>query len=76
MPVLLMIVPLAVLNMNVNIVRFLWPILSIIWLIVGYFVHKKANQEDIDASLRRTDDASYLNLLKQAGYEIYPIEKN
>ena len=74
MPVLIMIVPLAAFDMDVAVVRVLWPIMSIAWLIMGYFVHKNANKADIKDSLARTRDPEYVNLLVKAGYRIYPVE--
>lgn len=76
MPVLLMIIPIAIfdIDMDSEIVAILWPILSIVWLLVGYFVHKNANKKEIEASLSRTKDPEYRNLLKKAGYKIYPVE--
>lgn len=44
------------------------------WLIAGYFIHKNSNESKIKESLKRTQDKSYLELLKNSGYKIYPIE--
>ena len=74
MPVLLMIIPMALgVDIDVNALRILWPIGSVAWLIAGYFVHKKANQSDVDASIARTQDPSYVELLVKAGYKIYNV---
>lgn len=75
-PFLLMAIPIAIFDMDVEVMKILSPIFSAIWLIVGYFVHKNASKEDIEASLRRTNDLKYVNLLKKAGYKIYPIEND
>lgn len=76
MPVLLIIIPTAFFDIDIDfdIVKILWPILSIVWLTAGYFIHKNANKKDIEESLLRTKDPEYINLLKKAGYEIYPIK--
>ena len=74
LPMLLVMFPVAAFDLDIEAVWILWPILSFAWLVGGYFIHKKAEQEDIDASIERTKDAKYLNLLKQAGYTIYPID--
>lgn len=73
-PLLILIIPIAAFDMSAETVWFLWPILSIAWLIMGYFVHKKAERDDILKSIERTKDAEYLNLLKKSGYTLYPIE--
>lgn len=54
----------------------LWPFLSLAWLIGGYFIHRKAEKDDIAASVERTKDPEYLNLLKKAGYKVYPINED
>lgn len=76
LPMLILIIPIATFDWDTDIVFALWPFLSLAWLIGGYFLHKKAEQDDIAASLERTKDPKYLSLLKQAGYSIYPIENN
>jgi len=73
LPALIVAIPIAALNLSVDYVWVLWPIFSLAWLIAGFFVHKKAERDSIIASLERTKDTNYLNLLKQAGYKIYPI---
>ncbi len=73
LPMLILIIPIAAFDWDTDIVFAVWPFLSLAWLIGGYFVHRKAEQEDIAASLERTKDPKYVNLLKQAGYSIYPI---
>ena len=75
LPMLLVMIPVAAFDLETEFVWILWPILSLAWLVGGYFVHKKAEREDILKSVERTNDAEYLNLLKKAGYKIYPIEK-
>ena len=73
-PALLMAIPMALgVDFDVNILRILWPIGSVVWLIAGYFIHKNASQSDIDASISRTRDPSYVELLVKAGYKIYNI---
>ena len=74
MPVLLMVIPMVLgVDIDVDILKILWPIGSVAWLIAGYFVHKKTNQSDIEASIARTQDPSYVELLVKAGYKIYNI---
>ena len=75
LPMLLVMIPVAAFDLETEFVWILWPILSLAWLVGGYFVHKKAEREDILKSVERTSDAEYLNLLKEAGYKIYPIEE-
>lgn len=70
-PMLILLIPLAAFDLNEDILLVLWPILSLAWLICGYFLHKKVAQDAIAESLERTKDPKYLNLLKQAGYNIY-----
>jgi len=65
----------AAFDMSTEVVWGLWPVLSLAWLICGYFIHKKAEQDNIAASIKRTQDPEYLNLLKKAGYTIYPIDE-
>lgn len=71
LPFLLMAGLVAIFDMDSNILPIICPILSVVWLTVGYFIHKKANREEIAASLQRTNDASYVSLLKRAGYKVY-----
>lgn len=59
-------------DIELNII--IWPILSVVWLIAGYFVHKNANRKDIEQSLSRTNNPEYIDRLKKAGYTIYPIK--
>ena len=73
-PVFLLIALICIFNLSREFTLIAWPILSTLWLIVGYFVHKKANRKDIVASLERTKDPQYLDTLKRAGYTIYPID--
>lgn len=73
LPMLILSIPIAAFGWDADIVFAVWPFLSLAWLIGGYFVHKKVEQEDIAASLERTKDPKYVNLLKQAGYSIYPV---
>lgn len=73
LPMLILIIPIAAFDWDTDIVFAVWPFLSLAWLIAGYFVHKKAEQDDIAASVERTKDPKYVNLLKQAGYSIYPV---
>ena len=74
MPVLLMIVLTFVgFDIATGLMRVLWPIGSVAWLVAGYFVHKNANQADINASIARTKDPAYVDLLIKAGYKIYRI---
>lgn len=75
MPVLLLLIPIFLFDMNEDILFALWPLLSIAWLIAGYFIHKNASQDAIAQSLKRTQDVEYLNLLRNSGYTIYPIEE-
>lgn len=72
-PVLVLIIPMSVFDLSADDIWVIWPILSLTWLIGGYFIHKKAEKGNIAASLERTKDSNYLNILKQAGYTIYPI---
>ena len=65
---------LSFLEIGVDILRIIWPIASIAWVVAGYFIHKKASQDDINASIERTNNPVYLSLLKKAGYKIYPIQ--
>ena len=55
---------------------FVAPILSIIWLIVGYLLRKNLLNDDIRESLIRTNNPEYLKSLKVAGYSIYPIDES
>ena len=71
---LVLIIPMVAFDMSTEAFWVLWPIMSVTWLIVGYFVHKKAEHDDIVKSIERTKDTEYLNLLKKAGYKIYPLE--
>jgi len=73
LPMLILIIPIAAFDWDTDIVFALWPFLSLAWLIGGYFIHRKAEQDDIAASIERTKDPKYVSLLKQAGYSIYPI---
>lgn len=75
LPMLILFIPIAAFDLSTDVVWALWPILSLVWLIGGYSIHKKAEQEDIAASLERTKDPKYVDLLKQAGYAIYPIDE-
>lgn len=50
----------------------LWAIAFMLWIVVGYFVHKKYAQKDIEASLKRTENLEYLELLKKADFDLYP----
>jgi len=74
-PILILAIPMAAFDMSTEVVWGLWPVLSLAWLICGYFIHKKAEQDNIAASIKRTQDPEYLNLLKKAGYTIYPIDE-
>jgi len=56
LPMLILIIPIAVFDWDTGVVFALWPFLSLTYLIGGYFVHKKAEQNDIEASLERTKD--------------------
>lgn len=62
----------AILDMQSGVLFVFYPMLVYWWLFIGYFVNKKASREDISASIQRTNDADYLNLLKKAGFKIYP----
>jgi len=44
------------------------------WLVAGYFIHKSSNESQIKESLQRTQDENYLEILKKAGYKIYPVK--
>ena len=72
-PALILSIPMAAWDMSAEALRVLWPIMSAAWIICGYFVHKKSENDDIIKSLERTKDTEYLNLLRKAGYKIYPI---
>ena len=72
-PAFILIIPIAVFELRSDILRILWPILSLAWLVGGYFIHRDQAQGDIMASMYRTNDIQYINLLKQAGYKIYPL---
>ena len=74
LPMLILIIPITAFDWDTDIVFALWPFLSLAWLIGGYFVHRKAEQDDIAASIERTKDPKYVSLLKKAGYSIYPID--
>lgn len=54
----------------------IWPFLALAWLICGYFLHKKWEQADISESLERTKNPEYVEILKQAGYKIYPLPED
>lgn len=54
----------------------LWLFCFIVYMIIAYFFHKSRAFEDINLSLQRTSDLNYLELLKKAGYTIYPIDPN
>lgn len=73
LPIFFLAISMDAFDLSTHAVLVLWPIMSLVWLIGGYFIHKNAKQDDIAASLERTKDIEYLNLLKQAGYTIYPI---
>lgn len=64
----------GILGFEPDIARILWPIFSVAWLIVGYFVHKNANKEAIEESLERTEDPEYVAILQELGFKIYPIK--
>ncbi|MBP3580734.1 MAG: hypothetical protein J6K12_05755 [Clostridia bacterium] len=68
------IVPLLIVAL-VDIV-WLWPLLSIAWLICGYFVHKKDEEKSILQSIERTQNPEYLILLEKVGYKIYPLKSH
>lgn len=72
-PAILLAIPMLAFDIDTLIVCTLWLILSSVWLIAGYFIHKNAAQYDISLSLDRTKDPEYINVLKQSGYKIYPI---
>lgn len=46
----------------------------IIYMIIGWFAHKLESEENIKQSLKRTRMADYVELLRGAGYRIYPIK--
>ena len=74
MPVLLMIILMLIgIDIDTDLIKIIWPIGSVTWLIVGYFVHKNANQADVAASIARTKDLAYVESLIKAGYNIYRI---
>ena len=70
----LIIFPIEALNWDTDIFFALWPLFSLAWLFCGYFLHRNAAQNAISASIARTNDPEYVNLLKQAGYSIYPLD--
>lgn len=73
-PILLLIIPMSAFDMSAEAVWVIWPVLGIAWLVMGYFVHKKSERDDILKSVERTKDPEYIKILKKAGYTIYPIE--
>lgn len=74
-PMFIILIPSAILDIDIESIIILWPIMSITWLVGGYFLYKKAEKENIRKSIERTKDPEYLNLLRQAGYKIYPIKE-
>lgn len=75
-PMLILSIPIIAFDWDSDIVFAVWPFLSLAWLIGGYFIHKKAEQDDIVASIERTRDPKYVKVLKRYGYSIYPIRNN
>lgn len=47
-----------------------------IWLVWESQRVKRLFKEDIKASIIRTKDKEYVELLKKAGYTIYPLDEN
>lgn len=73
-PLMLLAILISELEADISLLKVLWPIGSVLWLVMGYFLHKWLSKEDIKASLNRTKDEKYIELLKKAGYEIYPVD--
>lgn len=63
-------------DLNVDTLKILWPLGSLLWLICGYFLHKRWEEKNILESLRRTSNPEYVKMLKDAGYNIYPLGKD
>lgn len=72
-PFLIVALVLAVFDLSSDVFFPIWLVFALAWLIGGYFAHKKLEKKDIEASLERTKDPEYLELLKKAGYTIYPL---
>jgi len=58
---------------SVSVAWITYALGAISWLIVGYFINKRNSERAIKASLKRTESAEYVALLKQAKYKIYHI---
>ncbi|MFA5283920.1 MAG: hypothetical protein WC366_05405 [Bacilli bacterium] len=52
----------------------MWIIIFVIWIIVSYSLRKEKIKVFIDESLERTKSSDYIEALKKANYEIFPIE--
>ena len=76
LPMLFFSILLSLIDMEMDPFLFwiIWQCISIAYIIVAYFFYKKRFTEDIELSLQRTTDKDYLDLLKQAGYKIYPVD--
>lgn len=61
-------------GINSSLLQYIYFFSFISYLVAGYFVHKNLNELNIKESLERTQDKSYLDLLKRSGYKIYPIK--
>ncbi len=62
-------------DIDISNLAILLPLLSIAWLITGYFIRKRLLNDDIQNSIIRTKNIEYLNRLKNAGYSVYPIDE-
>ena len=74
LPILVIIIPMGTLNISPRLTIPIWMFLAGIWLVAGYIIHKNASEENIKESIDRTNDPEYIELLKKAGYKIYPIK--
>lgn len=52
----------------------IWLTGFLIYMVIGWFVHRNASQTDVRQSLKRTRSYEYVELLRSAGYRVYPIK--
>lgn len=65
---------LAMLEVDFLIALIVGNVMAILIFVGWTFARKSSIQEMIDMSIERTKSAKYVELLKQAGFKIYPIQ--
>lgn len=58
---------------SVELMLAAWGVSFVLWLVIAYFLRKKAAEDSIVASIVRTQDEKYVQMLKNFGFKIYPI---